>query len=223
MNKKLIVLPLILAVVLSAVGLAVAHWTDMVTINGTASMGTCTLAFSRHTPISDPVPIPTDFYWDGSAVQLGQPKGKDVADTEAHYEDEIIDTKSPCVDNWGWRKMVITITKAYPEYYPHITYVIHNIGGLPVDVTFNVYDPTAVLTWHDIPRGAGDTWWYNGYFTNSTGNIVMYIISSNLENPPFQLDPCHSDKGEIDIYFPETAEMCHTYSFVVEVIGTQYN
>jgi hypothetical protein len=224
MNKKLAALPILAIISLSIVGLVYAHWEDIVYINGTIEMGTCTIAFSRHP--ADPIPLVDEYWWDGDLTHdpiMGEPKGKDVGFTEAWYDEYVIDEKGPCDDNWGWRQLMITVQNAYPGYYPHIIFTIHNIGTIPVDITFNVYDPDGILTWHDIPRGPFDYWWVKGYFTDPDGNEVMNITVLNLLNPPFQLDPCQGEKGEIDIHIKQTAQECNTYKFVVEIIGTEYD
>jgi hypothetical protein len=40
---------------------------------------------------------------------------------------------------------------------------------------------------------------------------------------PLQIDPCHSEKQEIDIDFKQEAEMCHTYTLTFSLLAVQWN
>ncbi len=223
-DKKLTGIPILAIIMLSIAGFVYAHWTDIIYINGTVEMGTCTIVFSRHP--NDPEPIVEEYWWDGDLthpVIIGEPKGKDVGFTDAWYDEYLIDEKSLCDDNWGWRQLLITVNNAYPGYFPHVIFTVHCIGTVPVDVNLRIYDPDGILTWNEIPRGPTDYWWLKGYFTDPDGNEVMNIDILNGRNPPFQLDPCQSEKAEIDIHIKQTAQECHTYKFVVEIYGVEYD
>jgi hypothetical protein len=205
-NKKLIALPLLIAIALSIAGFAYAHWSDEIKINGEIHMGSLTLAFIEIEP-------PVEYYWKGGVRYPGEPMGKDVATTTSTLEEPITDPHS---GKSGWKKLGITITNGYPEYEVHCTFIIDNIGTTPLDIVgFNIYDPTGTFTW--VSTGVGI-----GYFTDASGKPMVDVELVNTFIP-YQLDPCNKDKMEIDIHLKEDALECHTYQFVVEILYSQWN
>jgi len=233
-KKKLAAISLIIAIALSTFGFVYAAWRDYVTIGGTVNMGSLTLAFStRESPTCteynlNPNPPPD---W----VE-GEIEGKDVGSCNAYY-----DPQSLIVDEHtgkeGYERLIIEVENAYPGYAVHTTFIIHNIGTVPImvyGIGFSgekrdsegtlVYNLIAV-SWieggnkivgeiYEDVDGSGDV---------SKGDILVINFTVINHKFPFQLDPCHENKMELDIDFKQEAEECHTYLLYFELLGIQWN
>ncbi len=204
-EKKMIALPVLIMVMLSMTGVAVAHWSDEIYVEGTVEMGSLTLAFDWYEP-----PICTEFheeYPDGPLVP-GERCGKDVGHTECWYEDVIED---PHTEKWGYETMVVEIYNGYPCYRTHCVFVVRNIGTIPLDICeFIVTDPTGVLTW-DPDLSA---------LVDDEGNPIITITHTNLIGE--QIDPCNTEKAEFDFHIEQDAEECHTYYFKIAIVYSQW-
>ena len=227
MNSKILTLPMLIVLVLSAVGVASAHWSDTVRINGTVSMGSLTLAFDYVEP-----PLCQEYYLDPDTGQLveGEWLGKDVGNVECWYDEYIED---PHTGKAGYKKMYIEVTNAYPQYIVHTVFKLHNIGTVPLCVkeyiiTGEKRDATGAkiydLLWYD-PDGD----WIGSLWEDVNGNGVvddgdLEVINLEITNAlPYQIDPCRTHKAEMDLEFKQDAEECHTYIIEVEVVGIQWN
>lgn len=212
MNKKLVALPLLIAIALSIAGFAYAHWYDEIKINGRVEMGAMTLVFLELEP-------PVEYHWKDGERYPGEPRGKEVANTTSWLDQNVTD---PHTGKKGYKKMHILIQNAYPEYEVHCTFVVRNIGNVPLDVTgMTITDPTGTLTF----AGSGthmDPW--RGFVDKNQNGIqdpdeptVINIWSINLIGE--QLEPCEPEKAELDIHIKQEAEECHTYRFEVTIKG----
>ena len=225
-NKKLAAIPLLIAIALSVFGFVYAHWSDMVYIEGTVKMGSLTLAFDHVEP-----PDCDEYYWNDTYNKLpGEYLGKDVGNCSAWYSGYVYDEHS---EKWGWKTLNILVENAYPQYIVHTTFKLHNIGTIPIDIcnyTITgekrnatgavVYD----LLWYD-PDGD----WIGSLYEDVNGNGVvdagdLEVINLEITNAiPYQIDPCDTNKAEIDLEFKQNAEECHTYTIHVTVVGIQWN
>ena len=210
MDKKTLALPMVILIALSIVGLGVAHWTDLVTIEGTVKMSTLTVAFTE---------IETFEYKRINATALDPTEGgKPWVCNTTSYLDEYVE--DPHTEKWGYKKLYINITNAYPCYEVHQTFIIKALGELPADVyAFNVTDCTGQLTWVQNMTALPE---FRGWFKDADNKTIMTlrVVDAVL---PYQLEPCEENKMEIDIHIEQDAEECHTYCFVFEILYTQPN
>ena len=128
-KTKIAAMALIIAITLSIFGLVYAHWSDMAYIEGVVEMGSVTLAFDDVEP-----PVCTEFYEnpDPPPVLLpGEWEDKEVGDCETYYDGYFQDVHSL---KWGYSTLVIKVYNAYPQYYVHTTFIVHNIGTIPLFV-----------------------------------------------------------------------------------------
>lgn len=228
-DKKLAAIPLIIAITLSIFGLVYAHWGDYVKIEGTVYMGDLTLAFDFVEP-----PLQEEFHWDPTHTFKipGEYKGKDVGHCAAQYEDLIQDVHTL---KQGYKTLNITITNAYPQYIVHTTFKLHNIGTIPLNVckyaiagnkTDSQGNVIYKLLWYD-PNGdyIGELWEdvNNNGVVDTTGPDLLVINIEITNSLPYQIDPCKTNKAEIDIDFKQDAEECHTYVIDITVIAIQWN
>ena len=220
-------LPLLLIVLLSTLGVAYSAWRDTVVIEGTVEMGSLTLAFDYVEP-----PSCAEYHWDPEHTHKipGEYGGKDVGSCSAAYEEEVED---PHTGKKGFKRLEINITNAYPQYIVHTTFKLHNIGTIPLCITgYNITgekrDATGVkiydLLWYD-PDGD----YIGSLYEDVNGNGVVddgdiEVINLEITNSvPYQIDPCDTNKAEIDLEFKQEAEECHTYIITVEVVAVQWN
>jgi predicted ribosomally synthesized peptide with SipW-like signal peptide len=231
-NKKIASIALIIAISLSAVGIVYAHWSDTATINGVIHMGTLTLAFdTRESPSCD------EFYHNPTPPPdwiAGEAEGKDVGSCDAYYTDLITDVHT---GKEGFKTLVIEIDNAYPQYAVHTTFIAHNIGTVPLflyglTLVGDKIDHTGTVIYHLLmstsidPSGliSGEIYEdVNGNGIIDAGDILVINVQVKNQEFPLQIDPCHSDKMEIDIDFKQEAEMCHTYVLTFQLLAVQWN
>lgn len=229
-RKKLAATTMVMAIALSMVGYAYAAWYDIVQITGQVDMGSLTLAFDYVEP-----PICSEFYWDHTvtppALVPGEYKDKDVGNCTAWFSDLITDEHT---DKQGYKTLNILVENAYPQYVVRTTYKFHNIGTIPInlcryDITGEKYDSNGTkiydLLWYDPNEDyIGELWEdVNGNGVVDSG-VDLLVINLEITNAlPFQVDPCKTNKAEIDMDFKQDAEECHTYKIHVTVWGIQWN
>ena len=215
-NKKIGAMALILAITLSIFGFAYAHWSDMVTIEGTVEMGSLTLAFDPDEILGYEdneglLPVPKDIGW------------AEIYYDPASYVEDVHTTKD------GYKILVFVIHDAYPQYEVHFTTVVlHNIGTVPLHIIdVDVWDPSGVLNWEWItppPATPATGFFWKDFNGNGSYDADEEIMNVDIVNfVSIQLDPCESTKGEVDIDFKQSAEECHTYYFALSFEAIQWN
>lgn len=217
-NKKIGAMVLLIAITLSIFGFAYAHWSDMVTIEGTVDMGSLTLVFDES----------EELFLTWADNEPGLPEPKDVGWGEVNF-DHASRVDDVHTGKWGYKIMVFVIHDAYPQYEIRFTNVpVHNIGTVPLHITgITVWDPTDELNWEwTVPPpttpSSGFFWKdFDGDEVYDPGEEVMNVSIKNFVS--VQLDPCESIKGEVDIDFKQPAEECHTYSFMLTIECIQWN
>ena len=232
-RKKLAAMALLIAIALSMFGFVYSAWTDYITINGTVNMGSLTLAFDYYEP-----PGCKEYWLNHTTGQLneGEFEGKNVANCSVYFDPDslIVDEHT---GKQGYKRLIIEINNAYPQYYVHTTFKIHNIGTIPIcvyGVSFTgekrdnegnlVYNLTAVSWIEDSNKIVGEIYEdVDGSGDVSDGDILVINFVVVNHNFPFQLDPCHDNKMELDIDFKQEAEECHTYLLYFELLGVQWN
>jgi hypothetical protein len=208
------------------IGYAYAAWTDLVTIKGTVAMGSLTLAWDEFEP-----PVCTEFHLPPSGPPLvpGEWEGKDIAYcyAELDLDSYVYDEHS---EKGGYKNFFIYVENAYPQLYVHTTYILHNIGTIPVmvyglEITGVKVDHTGAVICDVIydPNFMGVFEDYNGNGVKDPEENV--VINMEWVNGvfPYQLEPCNTNKGEFDMDFKQEAQECHTYILNVRVLGVQWN
>jgi hypothetical protein len=228
-NKKIAALALIIAIALSAFGFVYAHWSDLVTITGTVDMGSVTLAFDYVEP-----PLCAEYYLDPDTgiLEPGEWEGKEVGSITCRYEDYVQDVHTL---KEGWKTLIIEVDNAYPQYIVHTTFKLHNIGTVPINVCHYVItgekrDSTTgaeiyKLLWYD-PDGdyIGELWEDVDGDGAVDPAVDLLVINLEITNAlPYQIDPCNTNKAQIDMDFKQDAEQCHMYTIHVTVVGVQWN
>ena len=231
MKAKNAALPLLITVILSALGIAYAGWVDQVYIMGTAEMGSMTLAFDYTEP-----PVVSEFHKIGGEGGLvpGEYLGKEVASERAWYDVLVTDCKTGLM---GYKELHIEVNNSYPCLYVYTTFVLRNLGTVPLMVY--QYNITAecissqtgakVCDLGLVPQAApgGKYEWLLFEDLDGDGekdadeNYVLWM--QTVDGLPLQIDKEGYEKREIDIHFLQPARQCHIYKFRVSVDAIQWN
>lgn len=210
---KVSLLFLALVLALAGVGAAFSAWTDTLTISGTIDTGIVKVGF-----------------WELILTERPEVEGKDVGRITGQMEDQIGLKYNPLTGQMEpvFDDIVFTIDNAYPGYIGQVTFVVTNIGTIPVKInSFNLSDPTSELNFvWVVPPPASPAYGYawkdfNGNGIYDEGEKVMtfqlqYIVSH-------QLEPCQSIKTEFDLILEQPAEQLHTYKIVATIEAIQWN
>lgn len=228
MKAKTVAVPLVLIMVLSTLGIAYAAWTDQVYIMGEANMGSLTLAFDTVEP-----PICIEFHWRpeyGEEIRVGEYLGKEVADCDAHYEEQVYDYHT---DKYGWKILFIDITNAYPSLHVRTTFKLHNIGTIPLSIfeyefEGGKYDSAGNLVYDILFERIGPEEYMLYEDVNDNGVVDPDDIAVIWASIPFltqypQIEPCETYKTELDFHFLQESEQCHNYRITVTVNAIQWN
>lgn len=223
MKKNLAAAALLISIALSAFGYAFAHWSDTIAIEGTVEMGSLTLAFDWDEP-----PFCVEFHRNETGQLVpGEFLGKDVGKCSAWRSENVTDEHT---GKKGYKKIHVLIENAYPQYIVHTIFVLHNIGTIPINVakyeiTGAKYNSTGDKI-HDLlwdgktPGGLYEDRNDNGVLDGEDVEVINIRLQDSL---PYQLDPCNTNKQEMDLDFKQEAQECHTYMFTVEIYGIQWN
>jgi len=126
----------LLVILLLVLGVAYAHWSDSISINGTVETGTMSMGFTgEYTCVEE------------------EPKDKEVAGFTVEFTGSYTDPKT---GKSGYTKMTITITNAYPCYKLTCTCKVSNTGTIPIDVLDPVItapDEVDVSVWYEDLEG----------------------------------------------------------------------
>jgi len=234
MKKKILGTFAILMFALSVAGLVYAHWSDTVQIEATVKMGSVTFGFTE-----------IKASWD-SEDYMGYPPEKHTAVEVCELFDEETDVHT---GKTVYKLLTFTITNAYPNYWAINKFTLDNAGTIPIKIqSVTIILPagfTAVPSaaypgaqW-DIydarPKLVYNLWLYKepldwGYTPPSWGNCPpwefpgpfgdIYGVRALKGN---QIEPCNELLTEICVDVKQDAEMCHTYTFSIEIEAIQWN
>jgi hypothetical protein len=231
-NKKIAALALIIAIALSAFGFVYAHWSDLVTMQGSVNMGCLTLAFS-----TAEAPTCAEYYENPAPppeLLVGEWEGKDVGYCNASYSEFITDVHT---GKEGFKVLNIAVNNSYPQYHVHTTYIVHNIGTVPLyvyglELTGEKKDSTGAVIYNLVMNSSinadgeivGDIYEdVDDSGTVTAGDILVINVLVKDIAFPLQLEPSSSDKEEIDLDFKQEAEQCHTYALHFSLLAVQWN
>ncbi|MDH5437283.1 MAG: hypothetical protein OEX76_00090 [Candidatus Bathyarchaeota archaeon] len=236
MKTKVMGMFALLVIALSVAGFAYAHWSDMVTIDGTAEMGSLTFGFTKIVAS-----------WDSEDYNQYPPE-KHVAEGVCTLSEPEIDVHS---NKTVYKLLTFTITGGYPQYWAINKFTLDNAGTIPVKIQrvtiilppnftavestvypsamWEIYDdrtPAQLvlnlwlykqpLDWGFTPPDWGEAppWEFPGPFGDQFG---VRALKGN------QIEPCNELLTEVCVDIKQPAEMCHTYTFSIEIEAIQWN
>ena len=208
--KKAMGMLVSLMVALSMTGVAVAHWSDTVYIEGEVKMGDFLVGWldiKECWDIDDDDKDPTDVdCW-----------LEDPEDSVHHYPQETV-----------WHTLVVEVTNAYPQYEAYCKVNLKNAGTIPahiVDVIM-IPGPGLVISWviSDINNNPVE-WCLDDAATGlPVLNIGLWKQETGLSLVCNQIDPCTAEPVDLWLEVKQDGvEECHTYSFSVEILAVQWN
>jgi hypothetical protein len=232
-KNKIMTISITLIMTLAFCGIAYAHWFDQVHIKGVVKGGTVNIAFDYLEP-----PQYSEFHMDEDPDNPGYYKlfpgeylGKNVSWGTAKFVDLERDVHTL---KFGYKKLEINMYCAYPCYRGHTTFKIHNIGTIPVNIckyviTGERWTKAGVKEYNLLFKPTNNVYEGEMYEDINNNGIIddgdVLVINLDIINGalPFQLDPCNTQKQEIDIHFKQDAAQCHLYYIYVDIVGLQWN
>jgi predicted ribosomally synthesized peptide with SipW-like signal peptide len=235
MKNKVLSMFLATLLMASIIGVAYAHWSDSVEIEGTVDMGSLTFGFTQ---------ILAE--WDSEQLPYTDPP-KEVAQGVCELsvtEEDVHSLKTV------YKVLTFTITNAYPQYWAINKFTLDNAGTIPLCIhsvtlilppgfvghespdypgaMWEVEDTTTGLIvfnlwlykqpedWGFSPpdHGTAPPWMFPGAYGTTTGVRQLYCN---------QIDPCNALPTEVCVDFKQEAEECHTYTFGFEIEAIQWN
>jgi len=209
----------LLTIMLLILGVAYAHWTDTVVIEGTIHMGELIVGIREVCVTETTNGVPEDQFTPSKPWVANTTVTLEDEETSVHHDGETV-----------YKKMIITIENAYPQYDVHIEFKLKNAGTIPAILTDCELtgkdltdDEDLTLVWYPEPYYDGEKWIGAGYIEDAAGNVIVNICITAYLREDLQLEPCTDYDVIIDIDFKQTAEECHTYTFTVTVKFVQWN
>lgn len=237
--KKAMGIFALLMVALTVVGFAYAHWQDMLKINGMVETGSLTVGFTKILN-----------YWDKEdyiKYQLGLPTkdvgsvvpSLDVVETDVHTGKIV------------FKKMHVLLNNTYGGYWGIVKFSIDNAGTVPAiiaNVTIT-YDPAVLsvkevvtnMVWEftDVKEGkvVFNVWLYKEPIPMPPPWIPPEEFAAPPEAlPGNQIDPQPEFVAnpwpdmtsselytELYVHVKQSAPMCHTYYFDIEIGFVNWN
>ena len=249
-RKRLITLPILLIVLLSAIGVSYAAWFDTITIVGTAQTGELEFLFWWREPIVvteawEVTPYHKEIFPDlvVGSLMPGEWLDKPIASTNAYYDGEVyLCPTCACPEDgdygpnedglYGYEFLVIEVDNAYPGYIALTQFRYWNPGSIPLEIAGLDFvgtkdcEPVYDLIWDDSGDYTGDIYEdKDGVPGLSAGDgDPIARIEITIPAQTAQVDPCSKPfKDEIDIYFYQPIEECCTYTFKFRLKAIQWN
>lgn len=203
-------LPAILAVaviLLGITGFSYAHWCATLYIDAEISSGVLCAEFGTLPPTFSDGPGSNDWNWNVTSPPWPLDPPKDIGVTNGQYVDEDGDGHP--------EKFEIIINNAYPWYYTHVDFWIHNCGTIPWILQ------NATITWdYGSINFSSDT--FTSYIDlNGDGLNDIYIQWGDHFGD--QLEPCEEFDISFAIAVLQDAPQNATLSFDITLCVIQYN
>lgn len=192
MKEKTLALAIVILITTSVAGVVYAHWTGQIQIRVTAHIGSLTIRFINPLKWSD------------------NEATKDVGHINCYY------TQPDPTE--GYKKLIIEISNAYPNYAAHCNFTLKNIGtATSTIVNVTISDPNGELKWKWTTKYTKGFLWkdFNKNNAYNPGEEIIYITITDLVNLEF--DPGHVEKAQIEAQITENAEECHSYGLEVSI------
>ena len=211
--KKAIGMFAALATALAMTGVAFAHWSDMVYIEGEVKMGDFLVGWRDIKMCDD-----SDLY---------QTPPKEVAALDCWLEDRE-DSVHHYPPETVWHTLVVVVENAYPQYWAKCKVNLKNAGTIPAHIVDVIMIPGAglhITTTYTDANGNPVGWELNDDVTGlPVLNIYLYKQETEMSLVCNQIDPCTEEPVDVMIDVKqEGAEECHTYTFSIEIVAWQWN
>ena len=190
---------------LTLMGIAYALWSETLTISGTVDTSELDWEIESGSVTMKDTGIDwtCDSTCDPPSITNIRQLDKDVGSTTATLSDSDSDG--------DYDTLTITVTNAYPCYYNHIDFWVHNNGEI------------ALKVWKVIING--------NEFTDSPAIVCLDldgdqdydIIIRWGDNWGQQLEPCDSLNFSFDFHILQPSDENDQYSFTIQLVAKQWN
>ncbi len=209
--KRIGLLTVALVLALGSLGFAYAAWTDTVYIEGTVETGEVKLGIAELTLTleDDTKRVASIEGW-----FVGEPLA-----SKPHPDPD----KPPFVFYEGAK---FVIENAYPQILARVTYVVGNLGTIPLIIS----DISFVVTCEDgeeltfewmIPPPASPA---VGKVYDNRGPVDGWVMTVDFINSiGVQLEYCGQEKSQFDLFFRQPLKQDHTYTIVATIEAIQWN
>jgi hypothetical protein len=227
---------LVVVMAASIIGVAYAHWSDFVTIEGSAKMGTVTFGFTRIVAS-----------WDCEMAPY-QDEPKDVGYEVCTLHEPVTDEHTGYLVH---KLLTFEVTDAYPQYWAINKFTLDCGGSIPVKIQnviltlpvgFSYVEEIPGIkyaVWDDRPTKIYDIWiyvepedWSAAYPAHpySWGNAPPWYFPGPVGDlygvrqlKGVQLEFGEELLTEVCVWFYQEAEECHTYTFDFRIDAVQWN
>lgn len=197
MKQKTLVFFLCALVALSACGITYAQWNDVIEIHSNLEFGTLTLRYIQ----------PLD-WWDSDDATI------DTGVCLCEYRD-------PDPVSGGFETLAVSISNAYPNYDAYCTFTIENVGSLPDHIGGIAMMPGSGLVIGEVYVDAvGNPIGWRLDNVDSGEPRLTVRVSTDVDSSLVckTLDPGGQILGLLTVLMEDGVELCHTYSFEVEIV-----
>lgn len=195
-DKRMLAVPVLLMIALSILGVAYAHWQDMIKINGIVNTGTLNVGWVE--------------VW-GVDKEEKEALPKDVGNYSVGLDEWFTDVHT---NKTAAKKLWVNITNGYPSYYVEAWFMIRNVGTVPAVIVNFTITPEPPLVAVYAPTALWPDRWELRDTSKAGDPVALTLVVVNLVGE--QLEPCIPEKGQIDTYINQTAQECHTYKYHAE-------
>ena len=204
-RKTAISMLAIFIVAISVVSVAYAMWSGTLRANVTVKTGEVDWEIYNVNIWLDKCAYPiNDYFWNATLGNYEQ-TNKDVGCTNVTLMDSDLDG--------DYDTMNVTIHNAYPWYYTHIAFKVHNDGSIPIKVWKIVVDGTEYF---EIQPGQGILIDLNN---DSKPDVQMWWGDSFGT----QIEPCSSVDISFDLTVLQDAPENSTLTFTISFMAIQWN
>ena len=204
--KKIGLLALALVLALGTMGVGYAMWFEDLYIDGTVYTGELDWEFECGTVTWGDPGDTIDKQSDDLFANV-RTTGKHVGTTDV-----------VCVDSDGdgdVDTLEVTVTNAYPHYYVHIGYYVHNNGTIPLHFERAIISSNGTeYPFYAIPCVVT-------FDCDGDGDDDLDVRFGN--NFDAQVHPCDSIDQSFDIHVRQPADMLDEYTFSIKLTAVQYN
>lgn len=205
-NRKILFVPMLLAIALLVAGYAYADWTQTIYIDGTAETGTFCFEFVPWSYMCKDIgdDWTCDSYFMNNIRPIDPPK--DIGSTTGVPVD--LDPVDGHLDT-----LVLTIENAYPCYYNEISIKVHNCGTIPLVIN----EPTVEWEGTEIPLPESTVVVLD---IAGVGDILELKWLNGVDK---QLEPCDERELSFELHVLQEAEPDTTYTFIIRIPAIQWN
>ena len=198
---------------LGMTGVAFAHWSDMVYIEGQVKMGDFLVGWLDIKVCED-----SDMYQDPP---------KEVADLKCELLEPETGVHHDPIQT-VYHVLTVDITNAYPQYWALCKVNLKNAGTIPAHIVDVIMKPGAglyITTTYSDANGNPIGWELNDDVTKKPVlNIYLRKQLTGMSLVCNQIEPCTEEPVDLNIDVKqEGAEECHTYTFSIEIVAWQWN